>query len=161
MPVLRVDDDVWKWLQGQARPFEDTPNSVLRRIARLDPELSAPPSRVPTIPAPSAEPLLKDENMPSSASDSPVNPTIGTRVTGAQLNRKHNLGARHALYHKDGRFYERLVRFPAVYCDTRGYVKYETEQQFVRDTALNIGEKVNVHRSLSAHPRYQRFPSAK
>lgn len=36
MPTLRIDDDIYKWLQQQARAFEDTPNSVLRRIAGLD-----------------------------------------------------------------------------------------------------------------------------
>lgn len=35
-PTIRVDDDVYAWLQNQARPFEDTPNSVLRRIANLE-----------------------------------------------------------------------------------------------------------------------------
>jgi hypothetical protein len=36
MPTIRVDDDVYAWLQKHAQPFEDTPNSVLRRIAGLD-----------------------------------------------------------------------------------------------------------------------------
>ena len=36
MPTIRIDDEVYAWLQAQARPFEDTPNTVLRRIARLD-----------------------------------------------------------------------------------------------------------------------------
>lgn len=36
MPTIRIDDQVYEWLQKQARPFEDTPNSVLRRIAGLD-----------------------------------------------------------------------------------------------------------------------------
>lgn len=36
MPTIRVDDDVFAWLQSKARPFEDTPNSVLRREAALD-----------------------------------------------------------------------------------------------------------------------------
>jgi hypothetical protein len=36
MPVIRVDDEVWAWLQSNAQPFEDTPNSVLRKLARLD-----------------------------------------------------------------------------------------------------------------------------
>ncbi len=36
MRVIRVDDDVWRWLQKKALPFEDTPNSVLRRIAKLN-----------------------------------------------------------------------------------------------------------------------------
>jgi hypothetical protein len=36
MPTIRIDDDVYEWLQKMARPFEDTPNSVLRRVAGLD-----------------------------------------------------------------------------------------------------------------------------
>jgi len=31
MPTIRVDDDVWRHLQSKAKPFEDTPNDVLRR----------------------------------------------------------------------------------------------------------------------------------
>jgi len=36
MPTIRVDNDVWEWLKRNARPLEDTPNSVLRRVAGLD-----------------------------------------------------------------------------------------------------------------------------
>lgn len=36
MPTIRIDDEVYAWLQKMARPFEDTPNSVLRRIACLE-----------------------------------------------------------------------------------------------------------------------------
>lgn len=37
MPTIRIDDQVYEWLQTQAKPFEDTPNTVLRRIANLEP----------------------------------------------------------------------------------------------------------------------------
>jgi len=36
MRVIRIDDDVWRALQRKAMPFEDTPNSVLRRILRVN-----------------------------------------------------------------------------------------------------------------------------
>ncbi len=36
MKSIRIDDEVWAALQKKARAFEDTPNSVLRRILRLD-----------------------------------------------------------------------------------------------------------------------------
>lgn len=36
MPVLRIDEEVYKVLQGQAEPFVDTPNTVLRRLLGLD-----------------------------------------------------------------------------------------------------------------------------
>jgi len=35
MPTIRIDEEVYAWLQTQARPFEDTPNTVLRRVACL------------------------------------------------------------------------------------------------------------------------------
>ena len=35
-PTIRIDDEVYTWLQSQARPFDDTPNSVLRRVSGLD-----------------------------------------------------------------------------------------------------------------------------
>lgn len=46
-PTIRIDDEVYAWLQQQARAFEDTPNSVLRRIAGIDraPEKSSPKMR--------------------------------------------------------------------------------------------------------------------
>jgi hypothetical protein len=36
VPTIRVDDDVYKTLQGMAEPFVDSPNSVLRRVLELD-----------------------------------------------------------------------------------------------------------------------------
>ena len=35
MPTIRVDKDVYTWLQGLATPFDDNPNSVLRKVAGL------------------------------------------------------------------------------------------------------------------------------
>jgi hypothetical protein len=40
MPVIRIDDEVWKWLQQRARPFVDSPNDVLRRVLQLSEPLS-------------------------------------------------------------------------------------------------------------------------
>jgi len=36
MKSIRIDDEVWVALQRRAKAFEDTPNSVLRRILHLD-----------------------------------------------------------------------------------------------------------------------------
>ncbi|MFC2000059.1 hypothetical protein ACFLXE_04805 [Chloroflexota bacterium] len=36
MPVIRIDEDVWKELQSRAEPLVDIPNSVLRRILGLE-----------------------------------------------------------------------------------------------------------------------------
>lgn len=36
--TIRIDDEVWAWIKQHAEPLEDTPNSVLRRIAGLENE---------------------------------------------------------------------------------------------------------------------------
>jgi hypothetical protein len=36
MPVIRIDDEVWKELQKRAEPLVDSPNIVLRKIFKLD-----------------------------------------------------------------------------------------------------------------------------
>jgi hypothetical protein len=47
MPTIRIDDEVYAWLQKQARPFEDTPNSVIRRIAGMDEAIRPEPPSIP------------------------------------------------------------------------------------------------------------------
>src|SRR5438034_4146985 len=102
-PTIRIDDEVWAWLQEKARPFEDTPHSVLRRVAGLDGGNGRGTSREGG----------RKTSVPTGR--------LGIRVTGELQNRKHALGAKHALYHKDGTFYERLREFPGVLCDDRGF----------------------------------------
>jgi plasmid replication initiation protein len=43
--VIRIDGEVWAELQRRARPLEDTPNSVLRRVLGL-PEEGTGPARL-------------------------------------------------------------------------------------------------------------------
>ena len=159
MPVLRVDDEVWKWLQGRARPFEDTPNSVLRRVAALDPE--SPAAQLPPVVAKQA--ASQRAATGANAELGSVTPkSNGARpLTGKSLNLRYKLGARHALYHKDGMWFERLARFPGVYCDTRGYVRFENELQFVNDPRLAVGDKVNIRQTLASHPHYRLFTDSK
>lgn len=156
MPTVRVDNEVWQWLQRHARPFEDTPNTVLRRLAGLD---------EPT-PAEASEDGLSArlKHSTSSARDggqlghrTVPNPRHNRQVTGESLNRRHHLGLRHALYHKDGTFYERLARFPGGLCDPTGYVRFDTEHQFTQDSRISVGQKVNVQGGIASHPRYLRF----
>jgi len=49
MKTIRIDNDVWSFLQRRARPFEDSPNDVLRREFKLNGHTSRTdtPERVP------------------------------------------------------------------------------------------------------------------
>lgn len=45
MKTIRIDAEVWERLQDMAVPFEDTPNSVLRRVLGLKHEIAGKASR--------------------------------------------------------------------------------------------------------------------
>ena len=84
--------------------------------------------------------------------------TIRTN-TGENLNKEWGVNANHALYHRDGHFYECLTRFPGALFDQKGYLKFETEEDFRNCPYLDIHEKVNVSqdvRTISCIPGYVR-----
>jgi hypothetical protein len=54
------------------------------------------------------------------------------KMTGQKLNRELSLGAAHALYHKDGDWYDQLKRFPGVLFDRRGYVLFPDKDTYER-----------------------------
>jgi negative regulator of replication initiation len=82
MPTIRIDEDVWAFLKTKAKPFEDTPNDVLRRELGLN---GSPDIRV------------VEENSPvmraSTRSDESLIPRDADyshqRVTGYGLDEKH------------------------------------------------------------------------
>ena len=51
-------------------------------------------------------------------------------ITGKQLNREWKVGALHALYRKNGTWYNLLERFPGVLFDTNGYIPFQTREDF-------------------------------
>lgn len=91
-----------------------------------------------------------------------VNPRSSSTRTersnsGESLNREWNVGARHALYHKDGTWYMPLERFPGAYFDPNGYVVFTTEHEYVNNPHLSIGERVNVRGGISRLPGYRKM----
>lgn len=139
MPTVRVDDEVYAWLQSLATPFEDSPNTVLRRLAGLSPRKSQFASASPDGPyVNSREELV----------------SAGERVTGEVLAKRWGVEVRHALYHRDGTFFENLERFPGALFDPSGYVLFKTEQEYRNSPYLRIGEKLNVPGSIASIPGY-------
>ena len=77
---------------------------------------------------------------------------------GELLNKKWRIGARHALYHKDGKWYHQLTHFPGALCDPHGYVLFRTEEEFGRCPKLSIDKDVNVTGHISDIPGYVAMP---
>ena len=127
MPTVRVDDEVYEWLKSQAEPFEDSPNSVLRRVAGLD----------------------SNKNLVGRPSGS-----IRERLSAKKLCKLWNVDVQHALYHREGTFYENIRRFPGALFDYHGYVVFDTEQDYQMSTYLLKGQKLNVPGGISSIPGY-------
>jgi hypothetical protein len=62
------------------------------------------------------------------------------KITGRKLNRELALGAAHALYHKDGYWYDQLLRFPGVLFDRAGYVLFPDKDSYERCPELRHPE---------------------
>lgn len=83
----------------------------------------------------------------------------GRTNSGRRLNREWRVGAQHALYHKDGTWYEQLERFPGALFDPNGYVVFNTREEYVSCPYLDRGEKLNVRGSISKLPGYRPKPA--
>ncbi len=145
-PTIRIDDQVYFWLQKNAKPFEDTPNSVLRRVAGLE-------ESSPSTTSNNSKEKKMIANTPQSRGVSTYKPgRIG--LSGKQLNKKWGVGARHALFNKDGAFYENLKEFPGALFDTKGYLLFRTEEEYRQNPHLKITKKTNVNYDIASIPGY-------
>ncbi|MBI4282360.1 MAG: hypothetical protein HY672_02600 [Chloroflexi bacterium] len=143
MPTIRVDDQVYAWLQSRAKPFEDNPNSVLRRVAGLDIASKETPGS-PNGKGP------EEVAMPRShgATD---------RLSARVLKERWKVDVPYALYHRDGMFYQNLKVFPGALFDLNGYVIFHTEKEYLGSPYLSIGRKLNVHDGIWKIPGYKRM----
>ncbi|HEX8499953.1 MAG TPA: DUF3883 domain-containing protein [Pyrinomonadaceae bacterium] len=83
--------------------------------------------------------------------------TAGERVTGRVLNERYAVGATHALYREDGRWYHRLRTFPGALFDSSGYILFVTEAEYLGCSQLQIAQDVHAPNGISAIPGYVRF----
>lgn len=140
-PTIRIDDEVYAWLQEQAVPFDDTPNTVLRRVAGLG---KRGDSRV-------------TEKEPSTGTSAVRKSGSGRRTpmtTGPQLIQRWRIPVRQARFHRDGIWYQHLSQFPGAFCDPDGYVVFETADEYRSCQQLSLGQQVNVPGGVSSLPGY-------
>jgi lysyl-tRNA synthetase class 1 len=66
-------------------------------------------------------------------------------ITGKMLNEKWGVGALHALYRADGKWYHWLTKFPGALFDRHGYILFATKEEYEKYPGLSIGAKNSVH----------------
>lgn len=151
-PTIRIDSDVYRWLQQQAQPFEDTPNSVLRRVAGLDGEAvpQQPTAMHVAREGPTRSPKRADSRRGNSE------PKTEESIRGAKLNALWRVGAKHALYRQTGDWYQNLKRFPGALFDPSGYVLFQTEEDYRKCPHVSIAQTTHVAGGIRSIPGYIR-----
>ncbi|MEK7194642.1 MAG: hypothetical protein AAB667_00035 [Patescibacteria group bacterium] len=86
------------------------------------------------------------------------------RITGKLLNEKFNIGAAHALYRENGRWYMLLERFPGALFDRNsvgfGYVVFNSKAEYENSPFLKHGLRLNITgKGISGIPGYKSLPS--
>ncbi len=148
-PTIRIDEEVYSWLQSNAKPFEDTPNSVLRRLAGI--EVSMTHSVKNNMADTTAHQI---NNGSKNNKRSPTSKSGRMGLTGKQLNKEWQVGAHHALFSKEGSWYENLETFPGAFFDPRGYVLFKTEEEYRKNPYIKVGKKTNVPKGIASMPNY-------
>jgi hypothetical protein len=75
-------------------------------------------------------------------------------LSGKLLNMSWNVGAKHALYHRGGTWYNNLSRFPGALFDPSGYVVFATEESYRNSPYLRVTQETNVPGTISSMPTY-------
>ena len=76
------------------------------------------------------------------------------KITGRELNKLWGVGAKHALYREDGKWYHLLRAFPGALFDANGYVVFQTEEDYLKCEYLQITQHIHVPKGISAIPGY-------
>ncbi|HEX2696220.1 MAG TPA: HNH endonuclease [Anaerolineales bacterium] len=78
-------------------------------------------------------------------------------LTGEFLNNLWQVGAKHALYREDGKWYHQLNEFPGALFDANGYVVFATKKEYLESPYLQIQQDLHVTNGISSIPTYVRI----
>ncbi len=77
--------------------------------------------------------------------------------SGANLNDIWRVGAADCRFHREGKFFMPVTRFPAAFFDPSGYLLFRTKAEYQQSPYLNIGGRVNVPGGIAGVPGYKRM----
>jgi 5-methylcytosine-specific restriction protein A len=73
-------------------------------------------------------------------------------LDGKYLNDLWGVGANHALYREDGKWYHQLEDFPGALFDANGYIVFETEEDYLASPYLQIQKDLHIPNGISSIP---------
>lgn len=78
-------------------------------------------------------------------------------MNGAEMNKALSIGARHALYGEDGKWYHPLRKFPGVLFDKNGYLIIATNKDYHNNRQLQHSHDLHIRDGISSIHGYIPF----
>ena len=78
-------------------------------------------------------------------------------MTGKRLNKLLNINAKHALYRKDGKWYQLLNDFPGVLFDDNGLVIFNSKEEYDNQKELDCKKTIHIKDGISSLAEYTYF----
>lgn len=78
-------------------------------------------------------------------------------ITAIKIEKILQIGAAHALYRKDGKWYHHLKDFPGMLFDINGYVVFSSKTDYISSSYLQHGEDSHVSGGIKKIPGYREF----
>jgi lysyl-tRNA synthetase class 1 len=82
--------------------------------------------------------------------------SLKKRVTGKQLNIRWKVGALHALYRADGKWFHLLERFPGALFDPHGYILFESKEAYENCLGVQLGDHTHIPGGIASLSGYVR-----
>lgn len=73
---------------------------------------------------------------------------------GRKLSAAYGIDAKQSLYSANGTWYGKPSRFPLALWDPHGYVRFATEEDYLRSPYLQRGRELNIPNGISGIPGY-------
>lgn len=77
-----------------------------------------------------------------------------------KINTAFNLNANHIFYFHEGTWYHNLKRFPGILVDRNGYIRFETESDYLNNVFLQHGSRLHIKYGICNIPGYIEFTEA-
>jgi len=78
-------------------------------------------------------------------------------ITGEKLNKQWKVGALHALYREDGKWYHHLTQFPGALFDKYGFIIFQNENEYLSSEYLQHKQDLHIPSGISSIPGYKKF----
>src|SRR5579863_430729 len=78
-------------------------------------------------------------------------------INASKIEKILHTGAAHSLYRKDGKWYHHLNKFPGILFDSKGFLLFNDESDYLNNPLLQHGKDLHIPNGISTISGYKKF----